>query len=238
LKILEIKDLHVEIMNKKILNGINIEIEENEKIVLLGPNGSGKTTLLKAIMGLSPIKIIKGNIIFKGKDITNLSIDERAKLGIGMAFQFPPSIKGVRISDILNKFGLKKEDFNEISKKFNFPIEFFEREINIGFSGGEMKRIECMLLYIQKPKLALIDEPDSGVDIINLGVIGKSISTLLENNCSGIIVTHQGLILNYIEVDKAYVLLNGKIACYGEPMEILKDISKEGYGKCEICKKF
>ena len=238
MKILEIKDLHVEIMNKKILNGINIEIEENEKIVLLGPNGSGKTTLLKAIMGLSPIKIIKGNIIFKGKDITNLSIDERAKLGIGMAFQFPPSIKGVRISDILNKFGLKKEDFNEISKKFNFPIEFFEREINIGFSGGEMKRIECMLLYIQKPKLALIDEPDSGVDIINLGVIGKSISTLLENNCSGIIVTHQGLILNYIEVDKAYVLLNGKIACYGEPMEILKDISKEGYGKCEICKKF
>jgi len=238
LKILEIKDLHVEIMNKEILNGINLEIEENEKIVLLGPNGSGKTTLLKAIMGLSPIKIIKGNIIFKGKDITNLPIDERAKLGIGMAFQFPPSIKGVRISDILNKFGLKKEDFNEIAKKFNFPIEFFEREINIGFSGGEMKRIECMLLYIQKPKLALFDEPDSGVDIINLGVIGKSISTLLENNCSGIIVTHQGLILNYIEVDKAYVLLNGKIACYGEPMEILKDISKEGYGKCEICKKY
>ncbi len=238
MKILEIKDLHVEIMNKEILNGINLEIEENEKIVLLGPNGSGKTTLLKAIMGLSPIKIIKGNIIFKGKDITNLPIDERAKLGIGMAFQFPPSIKGVRISDILNKFGLKKEDFNEIAKKFNFPIEFFEREINIGFSGGEMKRIECMLLYIQKPKLALFDEPDSGVDIINLGVIGKSISTLLENNCSGIIVTHQGLILNYIEVDKAYVLLNGKIACYGEPMEILKDISKEGYGKCEICKKY
>jgi Fe-S cluster assembly ATP-binding protein len=238
LKILEIKDLHVEIMNKKILNGINIEIEENEKIVLLGPNGSGKTTLLKAIMGLSPIKIIKGNIIFKGKDITNLSIDERAKLGIGMAFQFPPSIKGVRIIDILNRFGLRKEDFNEISKKFNFPIEFFERELNIGFSGGEMKRIECMLLYNQKPKLALFDEPDSGVDIINLGVIGKSISDLLEKNCSGIIVTHQGLILNYIEVDKAYVLLNGKIACYGEPMEILKDISKEGYGKCEICKKY
>lgn len=238
MKILEIKDLHVEIMNKKILNGINIEIEENEKIVLLGPNGSGKTTLLKAIMGLSPIKIIKGNIIFKGKDITNLSIDERAKLGIGMAFQFPPSIKGVRIIDILNRFGLRKEDFNEISKKFNFPIEFFERELNIGFSGGEMKRIECMLLYNQKPKLALFDEPDSGVDIINLGVIGKSISDLLEKNCSGIIVTHQGLILNYIEVDKAYVLLNGKIACYGEPMEILKDISKEGYGKCEICKKY
>ncbi|MEM2084192.1 MAG: ABC transporter ATP-binding protein [Nitrososphaerota archaeon] len=225
-------------MGKKILNGINLEIEENEKIVLLGPNGSGKTTLLKAIMGLSPIKIIKGNIIFKGKDITNLSIDERAKLGIGMAFQFPPSIKGVRISDILNKFGLKKEDFDEIAKKFNFPIEFFEREINIGFSGGEMKRIECMLLYNQKPKLALIDEPDSGVDIINLGVIGKSISTLLENNCSGIIVTHQGLILNYVEVDKAYVLLNGKIACYGEPMEVLKDITKGGYGKCEICKRF
>lgn len=238
MKILEIKDLHVEIMGKKILNGINLEIEENEKIVLLGPNGSGKTTLLKAIMGLSPIKIIKGNIIFKGKDITNLSIDERAKLGIGMAFQFPPSIKGVRISDILNKFGLKKEDFDEIAKKFNFPIEFFEREINIGFSGGEMKRIECMLLYNQKPKLALIDEPDSGVDIINLGVIGKSISTLLENNCSGIIVTHQGLILNYVEVDKAYVLLNGKIACYGEPMEVLKDIAKGGYEKCEICKKF
>jgi Fe-S cluster assembly ATP-binding protein len=189
-------------------------------------------------MGLSPIKIIKGNIIFKGKDITNLSIDERAKLGIGMAFQFPPSIKGVRIIDILNRFGLRKEDFNEISKKFNFPIEFFERELNIGFSGGEMKRIECMLLYNQKPKLALFDEPDSGVDIINLGVIGKSISDLLEKNCSGIIVTHQGLILNYIEVDKAYVLLNGKIACYGEPMEILKDISKEGYGKCEICKKY
>ncbi|MEM3407651.1 MAG: ABC transporter ATP-binding protein [Nitrososphaerota archaeon] len=235
---LEIKDLHVEIMGKKILNGINLEIEENEKIVLLGPNGSGKTTLLKAIMGLSPIEIIKGSIIFKGKDITNLSIDERAKLGIGMAFQFPPSIKGVRISDILNKFGLKKDDFDEIAKKFNFPIEFFEREINIGFSGGEMKRIECMLLYNQKPKLALIDEPDSGVDIINLGVIGKSISTLLENNCSGIIVTHQGLILNYVEVDKAYVLLNGKIACYGEPMEVLKDIAKGGYEKCEICKKF
>lgn len=238
MKILEIKDLHVEIMGKKILNGINLEIEENEKIVLLGPNGSGKTTLLKAIMGLSPIEIIKGSIIFKGKDITNLSIDERAKLGIGMAFQFPPSIKGVRISDILNKFGLKKDDFDEIAKKFNFPIEFFEREINIGFSGGEMKRIECMLLYNQKPKLALIDEPDSGVDIINLGVIGKSISTLLENNCSGIIVTHQGLILNYVEVDKAYVLLNGKIACYGEPMEVLKDIAKGGYEKCEICKKF
>ncbi len=225
-------------MGNKILNGINLEIEENETIVLLGPNGSGKTTLLKAIMGLSPIKIIKGNIIFNGKDITNLSIDEKAKLGIGMAFQSPPSIRGVRVKDILNRFGLKKEDFNEITKKFNFPLEFLERDLNVGFSGGEIKRIECMLLYNQKPKLALFDEPDSGVDIINLGIIGKSISNLLENNCSGIIVTHQGLILNYVEANKAYVLLNGKIVCSGEPMEVLKDISKEGYGKCEICKKY
>ena len=241
---LEIKHLSVAVDGKEILNDINLTIRNGETHVLFGPNGSGKTTLLMAIMGFPKYRITGGSIIFKGKDITRLPLDERARLGIGMSFQRPPVVRGVKTSDMvaacLRGRG-EGESIEQLAERANLA-DFLNREINYGFSGGEIKRSELMQLLAQKPELTLLDEPESGVDLVNIALIGELINELLEKHCpirfrrcSGFIITHTGHILDYVDARTGYVMCDGVIGCEGDPHEMLKTIKEKGYGECIKC---
>lgn len=241
-EILRIEDLYVEVDEKEILKGINLSIKEGETIVIFGPNGSGKTSLILTLLGYSGYKIKKGRIIFKDTILNGIPIFKRANLGIGVLFQKPPSIKGVIFKKLLDIIK-KNNDYSEYIKILNLE-DLVNREVNLGFSGGELKRSELIQLIAQNPDFLIFDEPESGVDLENIKVIGKTISTILEKEKiirirkkSGLIITHTGDILNYIEVDKGYVLLDGKIICEGNPNEILRDIRKNGFKGCEECQK-
>jgi len=239
---LKINNLHVEVGEKEVLHGINLEIKEGETHVLLGPNGSGKSTLLMAIMGFANYKIKRGNIIFKGTEITNTPPNERAELGMGMMFQRPPTISGLKLGKLLQVIGNKENGrIIEYAKKLNMN-EFLERDINSGFSGGEIKRSEVLQLMLQNPEFIMLDEPESGVDLENIHLMGKSIATLLEKDQhivnrsnSGLIITHTGYILDYLDADQGHVMINGEIKCHGNPREILREVQKRGYRECEIC---
>jgi len=243
---LEIKQLTVAVDGKEILRDVNMTIKSGETHVLFGPNGSGKTTLLMAIMGLPKYQIAKGKVIFKGKDITGLSLDDRARLGIGMSFQRPPVVRGVKTRDMVAaclKGQGNQEDINQLAEKSDLA-DFLDREVNYGFSGGEIKRSEMMQLLAQKPELTLLDEPESGVDLVNIALIGQLINELLEKNCPirkrkcmGLIITHTGHILDYVNARTGYVMLNGKIVCEGDPHEILATIKEKGYEECARCVK-
>ena len=241
---LEIKQLSVAIEDKEILHDINLSIGTGETNVLFGPNGSGKTTLLMAIMGFPKYRVTKGKIIFEGKDITGLSLDERARLGIGMSFQRPPVVRGVKTRDMVAAC-LKDQEGEEVishlAEKAGLA-DFLEREINYGFSGGEIKRSEMMQLLAQRPQLVLLDEPESGVDLENIALIGGLINELLEKdspirtrNCMGLIITHTGYILDYVNARTGHIMLDGRIGCQGDPHEILAEIKEKGYEECINC---
>jgi Fe-S cluster assembly ATP-binding protein len=241
---LEIKQLTVAVDGREILQDLNLKIGMGETHALFGPNGSGKTTLLMAIMGFPRYQVTKGNVIFKGKDITGLPIDERARLGIGMSFQRPPVVRGVKTRDMLNaSLGEKgnKEIIDSLAKRADLS-GFLDRDINYGFSGGEIKRSELMQLLAQKPELILLDEPESGVDLVNIALIGKLINELLEKECpmrlrkcTGLIITHTGHILDYVNARTGYVMLDGRIVCEGDPHEMLLTIKEKGYEECAKC---
>jgi len=241
---LEVKQLNVAVDGKEILQNVNLNIGDGETHVLFGPNGSGKTTLLMAIMGFPRYQVTKGSIVFKGKDITKLSLDERVRLGIGMSFQRPPVVRGVKTRDMvaacLRERG-NEEIVSELASKANLA-DFLDRAINYRFSGGEIKRSEMMQLLAQRPELALLDEPESGVDLENIALIGGLINELLEKECPmrlrrcmGLIITHTGHILNYVNARTGYVMCDGTIGCEGDPHEILKTIKEKGYEKCISC---
>ncbi|MBU2062765.1 MAG: ATP-binding cassette domain-containing protein, partial [Candidatus Omnitrophica bacterium] len=175
---LKIENLCVEIPGKEILKNVNLEVNAGETFVLFGPNGSGKTTLIMAIMGFSNYKVTSGRIIFKGEDITHLSVDERAKRGLGLMFQRPPTIKGVSLQQMVEVCSGKKDYAKEWIKQLNME-SFLERDINYGFSGGEIKRSELLQLMAQGCDFVLLDEPESGVDLENICVMGKTINKLL-----------------------------------------------------------
>lgn len=241
---LEVKHLAVAVGDKEILHDVNMTIESGETHVLFGPNGSGKTTLLAALMGFPKYRILRGSIIFEGKDITRLSLDERARLGIGMSFQRPPVVRGVKTGDMVAAcLGERSNEqaVMELAKRTGLE-GFLDREINYGFSGGEIKRSEMMQLLAQKPTLALLDEPESGVDLENIALIGDLINDLLEKHCPildrkcmGLIITHTGHILDYVNARTGYVMCNGRNTCHGDPHEILQVIKERGYGECVNC---
>ncbi|MEM3616229.1 MAG: ATP-binding cassette domain-containing protein, partial [Candidatus Methanomethylicia archaeon] len=175
---LEIEDLHVEVGGKLILKGVNLRINPAEVHVLLGPNGSGKTTLISTIIGDPRFKVVKGGIRFKGVDIIGMPIQDRVKMGIGIAFQMPPKIKGVKLGELLREISsrFKGESIvNDLAEKLNM-LDFLDRELNVGFSGGELKRCEVLQVLVQSPDLAIFDEPDSGVDVENLSLIANAIN--------------------------------------------------------------
>ena len=245
---IEIKNLTISVEEKKILNGVNLTIEDGETVVLFGPNGSGKTSLLKTIMGMPQYKVESGNIIYRGKEITARSLDERARLGIGMVYQNPPAVRGVRLKDILRtcmeKNGTYKgERIREAAERLNLT-DFLDRDINLGFSGGELKRSELLQLFAQNPVFVMLDEPDSGVDLVNINLVGNVINELLEKDKrqdkrikAGLIITHAGYILDYVNADRAYVMLDGAVTCSGNPRDVLEDIRTKGFKGCMQCRK-
>jgi len=247
--LLEITDLAVEVNGRRVLKDINLTIKEGETHVLLGPNGSGKSTLFMSILGFPKYKIVGGKILFKGEDITHLDTTERVKRGIGVCFQSPPAIRGVNLKDLLKvesgqdpkEEGLTPEmQFHAHELKFH--EDFLQRDVNLGFSGGEVKRSEILQLLAQMPDFTMFDEPDSGVDIENVELLAEKINLLLDKDKkranrqrSGLLITHLGYILNFVGADIAHVLMDGRIACSGNPDEILNDIRKEGFKGCVEC---
>ncbi len=238
---LQIEDLWVNVQGREVLKGINLEIRKGETHCLFGKNGSGKTTLLMTVMGFSGYEVKHGKIIFKGEDITYMSLNERAKLGMGMLFQRPPTLKGVKLMDMLALCsGGNLEQAKELALEYGFGA-FLERDVNLGFSGGEIKKSELLQLLAQDPDLTLLDEPESGVDVENLTVIGDMIRRLLEKDRhrnrtkSGLIITHTGFILNYVTADKGHVMLDGRLCCSGNPIDIFEGIQKHGYEECAKC---
>lgn len=242
---LQIQGLRVETGGKEILHGVDLFIGAGETHALFGPNGSGKTTLLMAIMGFPRYKVTGGRIIFKGQDITQASLDERARLGVGMSFQRPPVVRGVRTRDMVTACLGGREDGEVVarmSERLNMG-ELMDRELNYGFSGGEIKRSELLQLLAQRPDLSLLDEPESGVDLVNIALIGEMINELLQKDLkrnrtrSGLIITHTGHILDYVNASKGYVLLSGKITCERDAHECLDSIKRRGYEGCVECLK-
>ena len=234
---LRIENLTVEVFGKEVLTDINLEIKKSEKLVLLGPNGSGKTSLIMAIMGFSGYKVTKGNIIFRDKIINDLSIDERAKLGIGVMFQRPPTIRGVKIKQIVDLIRQGDFDINKEAEGLNLE-DFLNRDVNLGFSGGEIKRSELLQLLASSPQLCLFDEPESGVDLENIALVGKIMNRILNKNKdnAGLIITHTGHIFDYVDANKGCVLAGGRLHCLGDPKKILKTVKKHGYEWCITCK--
>lgn len=244
---LAIEDLHVSVNGLEILKGVNLSVPSGEVHALFGPNGSGKTTLMMTIMGYPPYKVTKGKILFKEKDITSLSIDERANLGIGVSMQRPPTIKGVQLKELIDKI---KERFPErehyieaAAREFNVE-KFFHRDINEGFSGGELKKTELFQAMITQPEFLLMDEPDSGVDPQRLVTIGRMANEILRikephelkiQRHTGLIITHSGFILDYVHADKAHLLIDGVIRCNGNPRIMIEQIKSEGYEYCITC---
>ncbi len=247
-----IENLKVSLADREVLKGINLEIKPGEVHVLFGPNGSGKTSLLMTLMGFSNYRVTEGTINFKGRDITGMSIYERARLGIGMSFQRPPTIKGLKTRQMVALCSPGKEiQLEEMANRLNFK-DFLDRDLNAGFSGGEIKRSELLQLMAQNPDLILLDEPESGVDLESISLIGEVINELLERKPgkshatsslerrskrtkAGLLITHTGYILNYVDADVGHVLYGGLLSCHGNPRETLKCIQEMGYQECMRC---
>ncbi|MCS6894125.1 MAG: Fe-S cluster assembly ATPase SufC [Deltaproteobacteria bacterium] len=238
---LRIGDLFVSINGEPILNGINLFAEKGELIFIMGPNGSGKSTLAKTIMGSPEITVNKGFIEFEGEDILSLTVDERARRGIFMAFQYPQEVEGVNMRHFLKlayeaRFGEQidaikfKEVLEEIMKKLGVGADFVRRNLNVGFSGGEKKKSEILQLMLLKPKLAILDETDSGLDIDSLRSVADAIRRLRSDleSLTLMVITHYERLLNYLDVDRVYVMHKGRISKEGR-RDLVSEIIKRGY---------
>lgn len=248
---LEIRNLHVSVDGTPVLKGIDLKIEPGETFILFGPNGSGKTTLLMALMGFGDYTVTKGRIIYKGQDITHAPMYERARLGMGMSFQRPPTIHGLPTEHLVRMCARGREpNVPDLARRVHFD-QFLGRDVNAGFSGGEIKRSELLQLMAQEPDLVLFDEPESGVDLENMALVGHTVRYLLDgmpDDCqatlrerkqrrktSGLIITHTGHILEYVVADRGQVMYHGKLCCEAKPREILDHIARYGYQECLRC---
>jgi len=232
---LKVQNLTVKIGGKEILKDISLEIEKGEVVILFGPNGCGKTTLLKTIMGFSGPEIKGGKITFKDKVLNGLPTEERVKLGIGLMYQHPPKIRGVKLKQMADYLSKDKEKVQELTARLSLG-DHLTRDVNVDFSGGEMKRSELFQVILQDPELLLLDEPESGVDIENIGVMGGVLNEhLKKKGKSALIITHTGYILDYVQAKRGCVLLDGKFWCVGDPKEMFQAIKESGYDKCKEC---
>ena len=243
--ILKIESLCVEVNGRELLHDLDLTIPDGEVHALLGPNGSGKTTLIMTIIGYPEYRVTEGLILFDGEDITKLDITERARLGIGVSQQRPPTISGVKLRQILDYViagDPQRADEAKALVKVSRTEPFLDRNINTGLSGGEIKRSELLQLLVTRPRFAMMDEPDSGVDLEALALVGNMVNTLLSKEPArpakrraGLIITHTGHILDYVHADKAHIMLDGSIGCSGNPNILLDKIRKYGYEKCIRC---
>ncbi len=236
---LKINDLHAEVEGKEILKGINLTINEGETVALLGPNGHGKSTLLNVIMGHPKYQVTKGTISYDDVDVLSLPTDERAKLGFFLGFQNPVEIPGVSNSDFLraavnahNDKPISTYKFYKVldgaTKEVKIPFDFVTRNLNEGFSGGEKKRNEILQLLLLKPKFAMLDEIDSGLDVDAIQVVADVINKEKASNRSFLVISHYARLFDLIKPTRAVVIINGRVAIDGDPTTI-KRIDTEGY---------
>ncbi len=243
--ILEINDLCVQVGTKPVLNSINLMIPHGEVHALLGQNGSGKTSLMMTLMGFPEFVVTQGQIIFQGKDITGLDVSERVRLGIAIAQQRPPTIRGITLRNILTYILRNEDNPNKELERLadtSRMRQLLDRDINHGLSGGEIKRAEILQLLALSPIFSMMDEPDSGVDIESLSLMGELINQLFSIDeehpvlrKAGLIITHNGSILERFNIDKAHVIVKGMIGCSGNPSILLDHIEKYGYDSCIRC---
>lgn len=240
---LEIKNLHVNVDGKEILKGVNLILEKGKVHALMGPNGSGKSTLANVLMGNPKYEVVKGEILFNGENILDLSTEEKAKRGIFLSFQYPQEVEGVTIRNFLrtainslreNKISIIEFQrlLREKSELLNLPDGFSERYLNSGFSGGEKKKSEMLQMLTLNPSLAVLDETDSGLDIDALKAVAKGVNSFKSEDKIILIITHYKRILELIPVDKLSILIDGKIALEGSN-ELVDQLEEKGYGWIE-----
>ncbi len=236
---LKIENLHVEIDGSEIVKGLDLEIEKGEVHAIMGPNGSGKSTLSNVLMGHPRYDVTGGSITFMDEDIFELEADERAKLGMFLAFQYPSEVPGVSVANFLRTAvnSVREEELSpmdmyrliqEKMKIMQMDPKFAERYLNEGFSGGEKKRNEILQMLMLNPKLAIMDETDSGLDIDALQVVSKGVNELRGPDFSAVIITHYQRILRYIEPDKVHVMLEGRLVTSGGK-ELADQLEERGY---------
>ncbi len=236
--ILQLDAVSVAVDGRPILHDVTLRISSGETHVLFGPNASGKTSLLMAVMGLSRYRVTQGRILFAGRDVTHLPVDERARLGIGLMHQRPPSLRGIPLGQLaeVSAQGRDHARIADLAEQLGCS-GLLGREVNVGFSGGEIKKAELLQLMAQQPTLALIDEPDAGVDLDSMAVVGRALAGLVTQRGAdavapaALIITHTGHILNYLQADKGHVLYGGTLVAAGTPIQLLEDIRVHGYGK-------
>lgn len=243
-KLLEVKNLHVDVEDKQILHGVNLEIGKGETHVLMGPNGTGKSTLGYALMGNPRYTVREGEIWFDGKNITDEAVNERAKAGIFLSFQNPLEVPGVTLSSFIRnaleqKTG-KRIRFWDFKKELERTMEilqmdpsYAERDLNVGFSGGEKKKAEILQLLMLKPSLAILDETDSGLDVDAVRTVSAGIEEY-QKNCKGslLIITHSTKILESLTVDYTHVMIEGKIIETGDA-SLVDKINESGFAEYE-----
>ncbi len=242
---LEIKNLSVKVGEKQILNHLDLTIESGEVHAIMGPNGCGKSTLSAVIAGNPAYKVLDGKIIFKGKDLLKMSPDERANSGIFLAFQHPVELDGVGLAQFLKtalnskRHFLNKEPLDAVqfmkymnlrAQALGIRPEMLIRSVNVGFSGGEKKRLETFQMAMLEPDLCILDEMDSGLDVDALKIVGKAIAVMREKHRSFMIITHHDDLLQYVPPDKVSIMKNGQVILTGGP-EMVREVEEKGYDK-------
>ncbi len=241
---LEIKNVHAQADEKQILRGLDLTVNAGEVHALMGPNGAGKSTLANVIMGHPALEVTEGQILLEGEDLTEAEPDERAQAGLFMAFQYPVAIPGVTVTKYLRavmnahraakgepEISLKefRKTVEEAMELVNVPREFTTRYLNDGFSGGEKKRMEVLQLALQKPKIAILDETDSGLDVDALNIVAQGVNEVAKANGTGVlIITHYQRILHQVKPDRTSILMDGRIVREGGP-ELVEQIESSGY---------
>ena len=241
--LLEIEDLEVEIEDKKILDGLSLTLNRGETAAIMGPNGAGKSTLASILAGKNNYKSIKGSVRYQGEDLLKMSVEERASKGLFLAFQYPVEIPGVATSTFVRialnaqkkSRGEKELDAVEFlklakikAKELSMSEDFFQREVNVGFSGGEKKRAEVFQMSMLAPTLAILDETDSGLDIDALKIVSDGIKKFHSKERGSLVITHYQRLLDYLEPDKVHILAKGKIVKTGDKSLALL-LEKKGY---------
>jgi Fe-S cluster assembly ATP-binding protein len=241
---LEIRNLHVRAGEKDILRGLDLTVDKGEIHALMGPNGSGKSTLANVIMGHPNLEVTDGQILLKGEDITEADPDERARMGLFLAFQYPVSVPGVTVTkylrtvinahrDARGEEPISLKDFRQTveaaMKLTEVPREFSSRYLNEGFSGGEKKRMEILQLALQRPEMAILDETDSGLDIDALRVVANGVNSVAGPDMGVLIITHYQRILHLVQPSHVHVMFHGQIVKQGGP-ELVTELEAKGYG--------
>ncbi len=238
---LQIINLHVSVEGKEILKGVNLELNTGEFHVIMGPNGTGKSTLASTIMGHYKYQVTEGQILLDGKDVLQMSVDERSRAGLFLAMQYPSEITGVTNSEFIKSAmhaRLKEGETLPLTKfirsldkacdELKMREDLPHRYVNEGFSGGEKKRNEILQMKLLKPKFAILDEIDSGLDVDALRIVGENVNSMKSNDFGALIITHYERLLDYIKADYVHILMNGKVVKDGG-LELMERVDKEGY---------